>query len=110
MANRQWRHKRIRAKVKGTKGRPRIFVFRSNKYVYVQFIDDEKGITLLASDTGKIKKGKNQTDKAKELGREIAERAKGIKINKVVFDRGGYKYHGKIKAVAEGLREGGLNF
>jgi len=109
------RHKKIRAKISGTSQRPRLCVFRSNKHIYCQLIDDEKGHTLLsASDLElKVTKSKNQRTKvdiAKEVGKLIAQKAKKIKIEKVVFDRGGYKYHGRVKALAEGAREGGLKF
>lgn len=106
------RHKRVRAGVFGTKERPRFCVFRSNKHIYGQLIDDEKGKTLVATSDLKLKKQKkeNKGQIAKEVGKLIAEKAKGLKIEKVVFDRGGYKYHGRVKALAEGAREGGLNF
>jgi large subunit ribosomal protein L18 len=114
------RHKRIRAKVFGTARRPRLCVFRSNKHIYAQLIDDEKGKTLAAASdlelkkTQKTKKLKNEKNKkvaiACEVGKLIAEKAKTKKIEKVVFDRGGYKYHGRVKALAEGAREGGLVF
>lgn len=103
------RHKRVRAKVIGTKERPRLSVFRSNQHIYVQLIDDNKGQTLASFDDHKIKKGK-RVEKAKEVGRTIAKKALEKKIKKVIFDRGGYKYHGQVKAVAEGAREGGLKF
>ncbi len=103
------RHKRVRAKVIGTKERPRLSVFRSNQHIYVQLIDDDKGQTLASFDDRKIKKGK-RVEKAKEVGRTIAKKALEKKIKKVIFDRGGYKYHGQVKAVAEGAREGGLKF
>lgn len=95
---RRIRHKRVRAKIKGTAKVPRLCVFRSNKRLYAQLIDDEKGKTLASA---------NGSD-PKKIGLSIAEKALAQKINKVVFDRGGYKYHGKVKALAEGAREGGL--
>ncbi len=103
------RHRRIRAKVIGTKERPRLSVFRSNQHIYVQLIDDSKEQTLASIDDRKIKKGK-KVEKAKEIGLAIAKKALEKKIKKAVFDRGGYKYHGQVKAVAEGAREGGLVF
>jgi large subunit ribosomal protein L18 len=103
------RQKRIRAKVAGTADRPRLSVFKSNKFLYVQLIDDDKGNTLASGSTKEIK-GKTPVIAAKELGAEIAKKAGAKKITKVVFDRGGYIYTGKIKAVAEGAREGGLKF
>lgn len=110
---RKWRHKRIRAKVSGTKTTPRFSVFRSNKRIYVQLVDDEKGKTLIAvSDLmDKSKKTKkSKMDIARGIGKLAAEKSLEKKITKVIFDRGGYKYHGRIKAVAEGAREGGLKF
>ena len=103
------RHKKIRAKVSGTAKRPRLFVFRSLNHISVQIIDDENGKTLLFFSDSKIKE-KTKTAKAKELGRLVAKGALEKKIEKVVFDRGGYKYHGRVKAVAEGAREAGLKF
>ena len=106
------RHIRIRAKIKGTKKCPRLSVFRSNKYIYAQLIDDLNGKTLVSVSDIKInKKNKlNKIEKAKEIGSSLAKKAIDSKIKKIVFDRGGYKYHGRIKAVAEGAREGGLKF
>lgn len=107
------RHKRIRAKIKGTSKVPRLCVFRSHRHIYAQLIDDEKGRTLaVASDLElKTKKKKiTKVDKASEVGKLIAQKAISKKILKVVFDRAGYNYHGRVKAVAEGAREGGLKF
>ncbi|MFN3301535.1 MAG: 50S ribosomal protein L18 [Patescibacteria group bacterium] len=111
------RHKRVRAKVFGTKDRPRLSVFRSLKHIYAQIIDDEKGHTLVsASDfdlKSKIKKEKKKPTKveiAYQVGELIAKKALEKKIKKVVFDRGGYKYHGRVKALAEGARKKGLIF
>jgi len=121
------RHKRIRAKIMGTAIRPRLCVFRSGKHIYAQLMDDEKGKVLFAASDSKLKKtasakskGKDEkgvpvasqtkVEKAREVGKLIAEKAKNSKIEKVVFDRGGYGYHGRVKAVAEGAREGGLKF
>lgn len=103
------RRKRIRAKVFGTSDCPRLSVFRSNKYISAQIIDDSLGSTLAAATT-KNMKGKNNTEKAKAVGADIAEQAKAKKISKVVFDRGGYIYTGSIAAVALGAREAGLKF
>lgn len=108
--NRKWRHKRIRAKIKGTEKCPRFSVFRSNKYLYAQIIDDQTSRTLVFGNTKKIKSGHTVLEKSGELGREMAKKAKDIKIERVSFDRGGFRYHGKIKAVADGAREGGLIF
>ncbi|MFY9458062.1 MAG: 50S ribosomal protein L18 [Candidatus Spechtbacterales bacterium] len=102
---RKIRHRRVRAKIKGTAKIPRLCVFRSNKYMYVQFIDDKKGSCTIFSI-----RGVNTVKGARELGKKIAEAAKEKNIEKVLFDRGGYKYHGRVRAVAEGAREGGLIF
>jgi large subunit ribosomal protein L18 len=115
------RHKKIRAKMFGTKEKPRLCVFRSAKHIYVQLIDDDKNKTIISAKDAEIKnlKSKSQKEenkmsakiaKAFELGKIIASKALEKKIEKVVFDRGGYQYHGRIKAVAEGAREGGLKF
>lgn len=119
------RHKRVRSKVFGTVQRPRFCVFRSNKHIYAQLINDEKGQTLsAASDLELATRKKKQKTKNKkvekklsgkiktayEVGKLIAQKAKKLKIEKVVFDRGGYKYHGRVKALAEGAREAGLKF
>lgn len=108
--NRKSRHKRIRAKIKGVKERPRFSVFRSNKYLYAQIIDDQASRTLVSGNTKKIKSGRTVLEKAKELGKEMAKKAQDVKLKKVTFDRGGFKYHGKIKALADGAREEGLIF
>jgi len=122
------RHKRVRAKIKGTEERPRLSVFRSLKHIYVQLIDDTKGHTLMsASDLelkkmGQIKKKKTvkKQDEVKELGaktmvayevgRLVAGKALAKGIKEIVFDKGGYKYYGRVRAVADGAREGGLKF
>jgi|TARA_Y100000310_G_scaffold277962_1_gene296111 large subunit ribosomal protein L18 len=102
------RHRRIRAKVQGTGKRPRLSVFRSNQHLYLQLVDDEKGRTILSVSDIKRKTKKKGVELAKELGVVVAKEATEKKIQHIVFDRGGYKYHGQIKAVAEGAREGGL--
>ena len=109
---RETRHKRVRAKIKGTYQRPRLSVFRSNQYVWAQLIDDATGKTILAvsSRQEKKKKGVKKIDESKETGKEMAKKAIEKGIKQVVFDRGGYKYHGRVKAFAEGAREGGLEF
>ena len=108
--NRLRRKKRLRAKISGTTERPRLSVFKSLSNNYAQIVDDSKGITICSISDIKMKKKATKTEKAKELGTEIAKIAKEKKIEKVVFDRNGYKYHGRIKAIADGAREGGLVF
>jgi len=107
------RHKRIRKDLVGTKDKPRLNVFRSNANIVAQIIDDEKGITLVSASSLekelKITNGGN-IEAAKIIGAEIAKRAKKAKITKVVFDRGGYLYHGRVKALADAARENGLEF
>ena len=109
---RQRRHIRIKSRVKGTEKCPRLSVFRSNKYIYAQLIDDFNGKTLVSSNDVKTSKkdNLNKTEKAKEIGSSLAKKALAQKIEKIIFDRGGYKYHGRIKAIAEGARQGGLKF
>ncbi|WP_039764309.1 MULTISPECIES: 50S ribosomal protein L18 [Caldicellulosiruptor] len=109
------RHKRIRKKVFGTAERPRLCVYKSLKYIYAQIIDDEKGHTLVAASSlePEIKSRLTSTksiEAAQYIGRVIAERAKEKGITKVVFDRGGYPYHGRVKALADAAREAGLEF
>lgn len=105
---------RVRAKITGTKNRPRLSVFRSNRYIFAQLIDDEKGHTILGVsekvDQNPQAFGGNKTDRARKLGILLAKKGLSKKIKAVVFDRGGFKYHGRIKALAEGAREGGLKF
>ena len=110
-AERQRRHARIRAKVSGTATCPRLCVFRSNKHIQAQIIDDEKGNTLVSCSSIdlKIAVGSN-VEAAKQVGTEIATRAQKANIKNVVFDRGGYIYHGRVKALAEAAREAGLEF
>ena len=104
--------KRIRKNISGTSTRPRLSVFRSNKQIYAQVIDDVKGVTITsASSHVKDSSTKvNKTDQAKLIGKEIAENASKAGINEVVFDRNGYLYHGRVKALAESARENGLKF
>lgn len=97
-------------KITGTKGCPRLCVFRSQNHIYAQLINDEDGKILLSASDLKAKKKGKKTDIAKEIGKTIAKSALDKKIEKVVFDRGGLVYHGRVKAVAEGAREGGLKF
>ncbi|MEK7081476.1 MAG: 50S ribosomal protein L18 [Patescibacteria group bacterium] len=107
--NRTRRRKRIRAKVKGDASCPRLAIFKSNKYLYAQIIDDNKGVTIAAV-SDKKSKGKTKTERSMAAGLEIAKMAKDKKIDKVVFDRGGFIYTGRVKALATGAREGGLKF
>ena len=115
------RHKRVRAKIFGTSKVPRFCVFRSNKHIYAQLINDEKGRTIMNVSDAQLPKLKEKKEKQKierkakiarayEVGKMIAKKALEKKIKKVVFDRGGYKYHGRVKAVAEGARDAGLSF
>lgn len=106
------RQDRVRAKIHGTARRPRLSVFRSNRYFYAQLIDDDAGKTLLTiDDKSKAAHGKvSKTEAAFELGKQLAERAKEAELSAVVFDKGSYKYHGRVKSFAEGARKGGLVF
>ncbi|MBR4910513.1 MAG: 50S ribosomal protein L18 [Clostridia bacterium] len=106
------RHARVRSKISGTAERPRLDVFRSNSHIYAQLIDDEKGVTLAAAGSNEKDFGISggNCEGARKVGKLIAERAKKKKISEVVFDRGGYIYHGRVKELAEGAREGGLKF
>ena len=109
------RHARVRKKISGTPEMPRLCVYRSNKYIYAQIIDDTQGITLVsASSLDAALKGQldevNKSDEAKLVGKLVAERAKQAGVNKVVFDRGGYLYTGRVAALAAGAREAGLEF
>lgn len=114
-ANRQKRHRRVRNKISGTAQRPRLNVYKSNKYIYAQIIDDDKGDTLVASSSLQ-KNLKNQLEStsskeaAKLVGQDIAKKALEAGIKDVVFDRGGYLYTGQVKELADGAREAGLNF
>lgn len=105
------RHARVRAKVSGTSEAPRLCVYRSNKNIEAQIIDDTKGVTLVASSSMalKLENGSN-IEAAKKVGKDIAEKALAKKLKKVVFDRSGYIYHGRVKALAEAAREAGLDF
>ena len=105
------RHRRIRGKVSGTASRPRLAVFRSNKGIFAQLIDDENAKTLAASSWLQLKKfSGNKTEQASEVGKQLAAAAKAAGVTACVFDRGGYLYHGRVKALADGAREGGLEF
>ena len=104
------RHRRVRGKISGTAARPRLDVFRSAKHIYAQVIDDEKGVTLVSASTmDKDFEGfGGNVEAATQIGKKIADRALAKGITEVVFDRGGFVYHGRVKALAEGAREGGL--
>ena len=109
------RHQRVRAKVTGTADRPRLNVFRSLSHIYAQVIDDSQGVTLVSASSldAELKAemtGKKKGEQSKLVGIAIARRALAAGIKAVIFDRGGYKYHGRVKAVADGAREGGLEF
>lgn len=111
-AQRQKRHIRVRSKISGTPERPRLNVFRSNANIYAQVIDDVNGITLASASTldKEFEGAAGNCEAAKQVGKMVAERAKEKGISAVVFDRGGYVYHGRVAALAEGAREGGLEF
>jgi large subunit ribosomal protein L18 len=104
------RHTRVRKKVSGTASRPRLAVYRSNRHIYAQLIDDGTAATLAAASDAETQGagGSGKTERAKEVGKLIADRAKAAGIGEAVFDRGGRKFHGRVAAVAEGAREGGL--
>jgi large subunit ribosomal protein L18 len=109
------RHNRLRKRVSGTSERPRLNVFRSNTHIYAQVIDDVDGRTLVAASTNEkawaeSDAGKTKTEQAAIVGRLLAERAREAGVTKVVFDRGGFKYHGRVKALADAAREAGLSF
>jgi large subunit ribosomal protein L18 len=108
-------HSRVRMKVSGTPERPRLCIYRSSGHIYTQVIDDRSGRTLVSAssvdkETKKNVKGGGNIASAKAIGKAIADRAKAVGISKVVFDRGGYKYHGRVKALADAAREAGLQF
>jgi large subunit ribosomal protein L18 len=106
------RHRRVRGKVRGTAERPRLAVFRSNRGVFAQLVDDDAGKTIAATSWVNLPKSfkGDKTEQAVEVGKRLADAAKKAGVEGVVFDRGGYLYHGRVKALAEGAREGGLNF
>ena len=109
------RHQRVRKNVNGSSERPRMSVYRSLNHTYAQVIDDKKGVTLVSASSLEMSVKNNLTDKSKKeiaslVGSLIAERAMGNGLKEVIFDRGGYKYHGRVKAVAEAARKGGLTF
>lgn len=116
LTQRERRHRRVRAKVSGTPLRPRLNIFRSAQHIYAQVIDDERSHTLLAVGTlepdvkARVTEGMTKVEKARLVGQIVAERAKEAGITQVVFDRGGFLYHGRVQALADGAREGGLDF
>jgi large subunit ribosomal protein L18 len=105
---REKRRKRVRRKIAGTVSRPRLSVYRSNEHIYAQLIDDDAGETLAAADSREVGESDNRKDAARKVGALIADRAAEAGIEAAVFDRGGNKYHGRIAALAQGAREGGL--
>ena len=110
-AMRKKRHERVREKISGTAECPRLNVFRSNTNIFVQLIDDVKGVTLASSSSVELKlKNGGNIEGARLVGKDIAEKAKKLKIKNVVFDRGGYLYHGRVEALANAARENGLEF
>ena len=113
LTGRAKRHIRVRKKVRGTASRPRLSVFRSARHIYAQVIDDTTGRTLATASTLEPARRKQRTkplESAKNIGKSVAEKAKKAGIEEVVFDRGGYRYHGRVASVAEGAREAGLKF
>ena len=106
--HREKRRKRVRRRVAGTAASPRLSVYRSNVHIYAQLIDDDAARTLAAADSRQVEAAENRKDAARKVGALIADKASGAGIEAVVFDRGGNKYHGRIAALAEGAREGGL--
>ena len=110
VARRQRIRTGIRNKIAGTAERPRLSIYKSNKAIYAQIIDDSKGATLTASSSIELGVKNNTIEHSKHVGAKLAEKAKAAGIETVVFDRGGYQYHGQVKALAEGAREGGLKF
>lgn len=109
-AKRIKKQKRVRAKIRGSKDLPRISVYRSNKYIYAQAIDDLSEKTLESVSENEIKEGKTKTERAKLLGLLLAKKLIKGKKDKILFDRGSFRYHGRVKSFADGLREGGLKF
>jgi large subunit ribosomal protein L18 len=106
--HREKRRKRVRRKIAGTAGRPRLSVYRSNVHIYAQLIDDDAQVTLAAADSREVGEAENRKEAARKVGELIASKASEAGIEMAVFDRGGNKYHGRIAALAEGAREGGL--
>lgn len=109
-AHRERRRRRVRRKVFGTPERPRLSVYRSNVHIYAQLIDDEAGHTLAAADSREVGEAESRTEAARKVGELVAQRAAEAGITEVVFDRGGNQYHGRVAALADGARSGGLKF
>ena len=109
---RERRHRRVRGKVRGTAERPRLMVFRSNRGIFAQLVDDDAGKTLAGASWVGLPESfsGDKTEQAREVGKAVAAAAKQVGVESVVFDRGGYLYHGRVKALADGAREGGLKF
>lgn len=103
-------HKKIRSRISGTGERPRLAVFRSNRYMYAQLIDDVKGVTLVSASDLSLSDKMNKVERAKTVGKSLAEAAKKASITTVVFDRGGFSYRGRVQALADAAREAGLQF
>ena len=105
-------HSRVRKKISGTAQQPRLNVFRSNKHIYAQLIDDVNGVTLAQASSfeAQVAQEGDKSNQSTAVGKLLAERASGLSIDKVLFDRGGYLFHGRVKALADGAREGGLKF
>jgi large subunit ribosomal protein L18 len=105
---REKRRQRLRRRIYGTAERPRLSVYRSNVHIYAQLVDDDEGNTLAAADSREVGDAENRTEAARKVGELVAQRAKDADLEEVVFDRGGNKYHGRVAALAEGARSGGL--
>jgi len=104
------RHRRVRGKIRGTAERPRLFVYRSNRGMFAQLVDDDTGRTIVSAAWTGVKHDGDKTAQAREVGKAVADAARKAGIERVVFDRAGYLYHGRVRALAEGAREGGLEF
>lgn len=105
--------KKVKSKINsfGSESRPRLSIFRSNEHIYIQAIDDEKGRTLASASSLKVKEGKmGKSEKSTQVGKSLAEQLKKLNVEKAVFDRGAYRYHGRVKALADSIREGGIKF
>jgi large subunit ribosomal protein L18 len=107
-AHREKRRRRVRRKISGTAERPRLSVYRSNVHIYAQLVDDERGHTIAAADSREVGEAEDRKEAARKVGELVARKAADAGVEEVVFDRGGNKYHGRIAALAEGAREGGL--